>query len=33
MTTVVFELEEVPEGTRLTVTGTGQIENLRKHLA
>jgi hypothetical protein len=55
MTTVVFELEEVPEGTRLTVTETGfdrippsrrgkayrendegwtgQMENLRKHLA
>ena len=55
MTTVVFELEEVPEGTRLTVTETGfdrivpsrrerayrendegwtgQLENLRKHLA
>ena len=55
MTTVVFELEDVPEGTRLTVTETGfdgipparrgkafrenddgwtgQLENLRKHLA
>ena len=55
MTTVTFELEDVPEGTRLTVTETGfdripparrgkafrenddgwtgQIENLRKHLA
>ena len=55
MTLVVFELEEVPEGTRLTVTETGfdrisparrgkvyrenddgwtgQMENLRKHLA
>jgi uncharacterized protein YndB with AHSA1/START domain len=55
MTLVVFELEEVPEGTRLTVTEsgfdripvsrrgqayrendagwTGQLENLRKHLA
>jgi len=54
-TLVVFELEEVPEGTRLTVTETGfdrispsrrsqayrendagwtgQLENLRKHLA
>ena len=55
MTLVVFELEEIPEGTRLTVTETGfdqipsarrskayrendkgwtgQMENLRKHLA
>lgn len=55
MTLVVFELEEVPEGTRLTVTEsgfdriapsrrgkayrendagwTGQLENLRKHVA
>ncbi len=55
MTLVVFELEDVPEGTRLTVTEsgfdriapsrrdkayrendagwTGQLENLRKHLA